>query len=222
MGETITLTAADGHSFSAYRAEPADTPRGGVVVVQEIFGVNEHIRRVADNYASEGYLAIAPAVFDRLERGVEIGYTPDDIARGRELKTAADTDAAVMDCQAAAEALRPAGKVGLVGYCWGGFLAWAAAAKLEGLAASVVYYGGGIHEKTDWQPACPIMLHFGEKDSGIPLELVDQVRAAHPDLPFHIYPADHGFNCEMRGSYDAESAKLARQRTLAFFAEHVG
>ena len=224
MGKTVTLTASDGKKISAYRAEPSGKPRGGIVVIQEIFGVNDHIRKVADGYAAEGYAAIAPALFDRLKPGFEVGYTDADIAVGREMKGKADTDAALRDIAAARDAIKGAGKLGVVGYCWGGFLAWVAATRLDGFAASSSYYGGGIGTVAEEKPRCPVIMHFGDKDHAIPLTEVDKVRAAQKGRPveIHIYGAGHGFNCDQRGSFHGDSAKVARDRTLAFFKKHVG
>ena len=222
MGKWIELTASDGFNVSAYRADPQGKPRGGLVVVQEIFGVNSHIRSVCDGYANEGYVAIAPALFDRAQRGVELGYTPDDIARGRDLKGASNTDDALRDVDAARKALQDAGKTGVVGYCWGGFVTWMAASRLQGFACAIPYYGGGMLEAVNERPKCPVIAHFGRRDKNIPIEGVDKFAAAHPEIQVFIYDADHGFNCDQRGSYDAPSAKLARERTLEFLARHVG
>ena len=222
MGQMIELTAADGFRLSAYRAEPAAAPRGGLVVVQEIFGVNSHIRRVCDGYAADGYRVIAPALFDRYVRGVDIGYTPEEIARGRELKAMAKVDAALQDVSAARDALAGAGKVGVIGYCWGGFVTWMSAARLSGFACAVPYYGGGMLEAGGERPQCPVLCHFGERDQVIPVAGVRQFAAAHPEVQVFTYPADHGFNCDQRGSYDAAAARLARQRSLAFLREHIG
>ncbi len=223
MGEDIRLTASDGHEFSAYKAIPEGTAKGSVVVVQEIFGVNSHIRAVCDRYAATGYLAIAPAIFDRVERGIQIGYTPEDIARGREIRAKCDTDAAIQDIAAAADEAAKAGKPGIVGYCWGGQLVYIAACRLGGkLVAASSYYGGGIKSFIDETPAVPLIMHFGSLDASIPLEEVEQIRAAHPDVTIHIYEgADHGFNCDQRKSYNAKAAKLAAERTLAFFNAHL-
>jgi carboxymethylenebutenolidase len=222
MGTTLELAAADGHRFSAYRAEPAGKPRGALVIVQEIFGVNSHIRSVADGYAADGYLVVAPALFDRTERGVEIGYSQAEIERGRAIVQKLSMDAALADVTAALEAVASAGKAGIVGYCWGGTVAWVAAAKLDGLACGAPYYGGGILANKDLKPRCPVMLHFGENDQAIPIGEVQAMKAARPELTIHVYPAGHGFNCDQRGSYHAESAKLARSRTLEFFRQHLG
>ncbi|HEU0029091.1 MAG TPA: dienelactone hydrolase family protein [Kofleriaceae bacterium] len=216
------LTAADGHTFAAYRAEPAGTPRGGIVVVQEIFGVNHHIRAVTDSFAHDGYLAIAPALWDRQERGVELGYDASGVAKGRQYKARANLDAAMLDVTAAIQAVAPAGKVGIVGFCWGGFVTWVAAARLDGLACAVPYYGGGILDHADLEPRCPVLGHFGERDAMIPAKGVRALAAQHPQHRFELYDADHGFHCDERGSFDGVAAKLARERTLAFFRTHVG
>ena len=222
MGTIIELTASDGHRLAAYRADPAGKPRGGLVVIQEIFGVNSHIRSVADGYAADGYLAIAPALFDRAERGFEVGYSPPEIERGRAVRAKVSLDDALKDVAAADTAAAPAGKVGIVGYCWGGTVVWAAATRLDGLAAASPHYGGGIAEIATERPRCPVMFHFGETDQQIPMTDVEKIRTAQPGQTVHTYPAGHGFNCDQRGSYHAPSAKLARERTLAFLRQHVG
>ena len=222
MGQMIQLQAADGFKLSAYRADPSVTPRGGLVVVQEIFGVNSHIRNVCDGYAADGYRVIAPALFDRVERGVDIGYSPQEIERGIALKAKARIDAALQDVAAARDALKDAGKAGITGYCWGGYVAWMAASRSSGFACAIPYYGGGMLEASAEEPKCSVMAHFGERDQHIPVDGVRKFTAAHRDVQVFIYPADHGFNCDQRGSYDAPSAKLARERTLAFLRQHVG
>ena len=222
MGEWIELTAADGFRLSAYRANPTGTPRGALVVAQEIFGVNSHIRSVCDRYAADGYVAIAPALFDRYERGVDIGYTPPEIARGRDLKALAKADAALLDVAAAQGSVASAGKVGVIGYCWGGYVAWIAAARLAGFACAVPYYGGGMTDAIAEQPRCPVMAHFGERDANIPVAGVKALAAAHPSAQVYLYPADHGFNCDQRGAFDAEAARLARERTIAFLRQNIG
>ncbi len=227
MGETIQLTAADGHKFDAYRAasdgEAQGNPKGAVVVIQEIFGVNIHIRDVTDRFAGEGYLAIAPAIFDRFERGVDLGYEADDIAIGRDFKALGNEnlDNVLDDVQAAYDAVKSAGKVGITGYCWGGVVVWAAACRLDFDAASS-YYGGGIIDLVDEAPNCPTILHFGREDQSIPLDDVDAISAAHPDLDVYLYDAGHGFNCDRRGAYDEEAAKTATARTLDLFAGALG
>jgi carboxymethylenebutenolidase len=216
------LTAADGHRFDAYVAVPAAAPRGALVVVQEIFGVNSHVRSVADGFAADGYLAIAPALFDRVERGVDLGYGDADIQRGFALKTATGNEAPLLDIAAAIARASGAGKVGVVGYCWGGLLSWLAACNLGGLAASIAYYGGGVNSHATLKPRCPVLAHFGDRDSHIPLDTVEAFRAAQPAVTIWLYPAMHGFNCDQRASYDAASAALARERTLTFMRQHVG
>jgi len=222
MGQAIELTAADGFKLAAYRADPAGKARGALVVAQEIFGVNSHIKSVCDGFAADGYVAIAPALFDRYERGVDIGYTPADIAKGRELKGKTTIDAALRDVAAARDAVSSSGKVGVVGYCWGGYVAWMTASRLPGFACAIPYYGGGMLEASGEQPKCPLIAHFGERDANIPVAGVRELAAAHPEAQVYIYAADHGFNCDQRGSYDAAAAKLARERTLAFLQRHVG
>ncbi len=227
MGQFIDLQAADGLQFPAYVAQPAGQPRGGVVVLQEIFGVNSHIRAVTDGYAAAGYLAVAPSTFHRVKAGVELGYSPDDMSAGMALKAAVEALPApgvLQDIQAAIRHAAGAGKVGVVGYCWGGLLTWRTACELAGVSAAVPYYGGGITTEAEIArvPKCPVLAHFGEQDHWIPLDGVAALRKAHPAVEVHIYPAYHGFNCDQRGSYDAAAAQLARERTLAFFAKHVG
>ncbi len=222
MGDRIELTAADGFRLSAYQVQPHGIPRGGLVVGQEIFGVNSHIRNVCDGFAADGYLAIAPALFDRYEPGVDIGYTPEDIARGRALKSRARIESALLDVAAAQAGAAAAGKVGIVGYCWGGYVAWMSAGRVPGFACAIPYYGGGMLEAMGEVPQCPVMGHFGERDNAIPAAGVRQLQAAHPSAQIFFYDADHGFNCDHRGSYDAAAAQLARERTLQFLRKHVG
>jgi carboxymethylenebutenolidase len=226
MGSFVDLKAQDGFSFPAYVAQPAGKPRGGVVVLQEIFGVNAHIRAVADGYAAEGYLAVAPATFHRVQPGVELGYTEADMGSGQALKAAVEALPApgvLQDIQAAIRHAAQAGKVGIVGYCWGGLLTWRAASVLDGLSAAVPYYGGGstTPEEIARNPRVPVMAHFGDQDRWIPMDTVDAFRKAHPEVEVHVYSANHGFNCDHRGSYNADAAKLARERTLAFFSKHL-
>jgi carboxymethylenebutenolidase len=223
MGKTITLTAEDGHQFSAYRAEPAGTPRGGIVVIQEIFGVNQHIRKVTDSFAAAGYLCLSPAIFDRVDRNFEIGYTPADVEHGRATRAKIQLDDMVADVRAAVKALQAEKlKVGVVGYCLGGTLTWLAATRIDGLSAAVGYYGGGVAASASETPRCPVLLHWGETDASIPPDHWETVKKAHPSVPMHVYPAGHGFHCDERGSFHAESSKLAHQRTLDFFRQHVG
>lgn len=222
MGNKIELVARDGFKLDAYEVKPAADPKGAIVVIQEIFGVNSHIREVADGFARAGYVAIAPAIFDRAEKGVELGYEGDDITRGASIaRGKLDMTNTLMDLQAAIDYAGQFGKVGIVGYCFGGLLAWMCAAKAAGLACASGYYGGGIINANDLEPTVPTILHFGNKDAHIPMTDVEQIKTAHPDVAVHIYDADHGFNCDHRASYDAAAAELARGRTLALFSEHI-
>lgn len=209
------LTAADGAELDAYEVAP-DGASAAVVIVQEIFGVNAHIRSVVDRYASFGYRAIAPAIFDRVEPDVELEYDEAGIARGRELAMQVAFEPAMLDVAAAVEHVSDTGPVAVVGYCFGGSVAWLSAAELP-VAAAVGYYGGQVHGTRDRAPAAPVMLHFGELDHAIPLDQVDEVRAAHPAVPIHVYEgAEHGFNCDARGSHHPLSAAIALGRTLEF------
>ncbi len=223
MGTMVTLTAEDGFQLAAYRANPRGKPRGGLVVIQEIFGVNTHIKRVTDGFAADGYVALAPAIFDRAEPGFSVGYKTEDIELGRAVRAKIPIDDCVKDVRAAVKALRAEGlTVGVVGYCFGGTLAWLAATRIDGVACAIGYYGGGIADTAQERPKCPVLLHFGETDQSIPTEHHQRIRAAHPTLPMHIYPAGHGFNCDERGSYHEPSATLARSRTLDVLQRHVG
>ncbi len=223
MGQNRQLRATDGFAFGTYEAMPKDKPRGAIVVIQEIFGVNSHIRNVTDGYAAAGYAALAPQIFDRVERNVELGYEQQDMARGIEIaRGKLKMEQTLQDLQAAIDDAKRFGKVGVVGYCFGGLLAWLTATDLEGVSAVVSYYGGGVAGQLDRRPRCPVMMHFGAKDAHIPLTDVEKVRKAQPGVIVHVYDADHGFNCDHRGSYDATAAKLARERSLEFFAKHVG
>jgi carboxymethylenebutenolidase len=221
MGEMIELTAADGFTFSAYAAGPADATKG-VVVVQEIFGVNHHIRDMADRFAALGYAVVAPALFDRTEKGVELGYTAEDIGKGRAYRMKLSDAQVMLDIEAAADHL--GGKaLGIVGYCFGGTVAWWGATRTTKFAASSCWYGGGIPGTKNETPHCPVQMHFGEKDASIPMTDVDAVRAAQPKVEVYVYMgAQHGFGCDERGSFSAPDYELAQQRTVDFFAAHVG
>lgn len=226
MGQLVQLAAADGVQCPAYVAQPAGQPKGGLVVLQEIFGVNRHIREVADGYAADGYLVVAPSTFHRVKAGVELGYTEADMGEGMALKAAVEALPApgvLADIQAAIRHAARGGKVGIVGYCWGGLLTWRSACLLDGLSAAVPYYGGGMTTETESarQARVPTLAHFAEQDKWIPLEGVEAFRKSHPDVGVHLYPAHHGFNCDHRGAWNAEAAALARQRSLAFFAQHL-
>jgi carboxymethylenebutenolidase len=222
MAERTQITAVDGFTLGAWQATPAGAPKGAVVVIQEIFGVNGHIREVVDGYAADGYFAIAPQIFDRVERDVELGYAGEDMQRGIALAfQQLDHARTLLDLQATIERAAIHGQVGVVGYCFGGLLTWRSACELSGVSAASAYYGGGIAGETQRQPRCPVMMHFGDRDAHIPLSDVDKVKAAHPEVQVFVYAADHGFNCNHRASYDATAAALAKSRTLDFFATHL-
>ena len=230
MGQFIHLTAADGFSVPAYLALPAGKAKAAIVVIQEIFGVNSHIQTVTDRFAAQGYLAIAPAMFERVKPGVDLGYNEAGMTEGFALKAAA-TDlpgaGVLQDIQAAIDyAVKQSGdnvglKVGVTGFCWGGLLTWQSACTLSDISAAAPYYGGGMTAPAEVarQPKCPVIVHFGEKDHYIPMDGVHAFAAAHPAVTVHAYAADHGFNCDQRGSYNQPAADLARERTLAFFAD---
>lgn len=223
MGKFIDLTASDGHKFAAYVATPTGKPRGGVVVVPEIFGINAHIQAVADGYAADGFHAVAPALFDRAQRNYDTGYSQPEIQAGVAIMQALDSAKTLLDIDAAVGEAKKGGKVGIVGYCYGGTVAWLASARTAGLACAVPYYGGGMFNLIKEQPKVPVMCNFGETDHSPTLEQAKAIVAAHPEISAHFYPnAGHGFNCDHRASYNAEAAKLARQRTIEFFTKHMG
>jgi carboxymethylenebutenolidase len=222
VGQEIKLTASDNFQLGGYRADPAGAPKAAVVVIQEIFGVNHHIRAICDRFAGNGYTAIAPAIFDRIEPNFQSGYSPEEVAVARKFVANPDWAAMLRDTQAAIDAVKDVGPVGIIGFCLGGSVAYAAATKLSGLSAAIGYYGGAIVRFADDKPAVPTQLHFGEKDAGIPLSDVEIIRAKRPDVEIHVYPgAQHGFGCDERASYDKASADIARQRSLDFFARHL-
>jgi carboxymethylenebutenolidase len=217
MGDWVQVQADDGHVCRAYRATPPAAIKGSVVVIQEVFGVSAHIRQVCDGFAAAGYAAIAPALFDRIRPGVELGYDEAGIAEGRALVADLGWEAPLRDVDAAAKHLRGDGRVGVAGYCWGGSVAWLAGGGLD-VACVAAYYGRHIVEFTGEQPRCPGIMHFGAADPLIPQETVDRVRAAWPKTPVFIYDgAGHGFNCDQRADYRPAAAALALQRTLALF-----
>jgi len=223
MAEDILLKSKAG-DIAAYLAMPKGTPKGGIVVVQEIFGVNHHIRAVTDKFAADGYIALAPRFFDHIKKNIELGYTPDTIAEGRGyVMTPGFTDKAVQDVEAAIAELKKRGakKVAVTGYCWGGTIAWLAATRLKPDAVSA-YYGGGIHGLKNEKTSIPTQMHFGDKDMHIPMAHVNEIRQLHPEVEVYDYPADHGFHCDERGSYDAAASKKAMERTLAHFKKYVG
>jgi carboxymethylenebutenolidase len=222
VGQDIKLTASDKFQLRGYRADPASPPKAAVVVIQEIFGVNHHIRAVCDRIAGNGYVAIAPSIFDRIEPDFQCGYSPEEVTVARKFVANPDWAAMLRDTQAAIDAVKNVGPVGIVGFCLGGSVAYAAATKLSGLAVAIGYYGGAIVRFADDRPKVPTQLHFGEKDAGISLADVEAIRAKRPDVEIHVYPgAQHGFNCEERASYDKASADIARQRSVGFLAKHL-
>jgi len=223
MGKFIELKAADGHKLAAYVAAPAGKPRGGVVVIPEIFGVNSHIQQVTDGFAADGYLAVAPAMFDRAQRNYDTGYSQPEIQAGVAIMQKLDWKQSMLDVEAAVAEATKAGKVGIVGYCYGGTVSWMAAARVSGLACAVPYYGGGMHGLIGEKPKIPVMCNFGEADQSPTLAQAKEIAAAHPGITAHFYPgAGHGFNCDQRGSWNPEAAKLARSRTIEFFRKHLG
>jgi carboxymethylenebutenolidase len=222
MGTDIEITASDGHTFAAYRADPSGAPRGGILVVQEAFGVNPHIRHMADTYAAAGYLAIAPALYDRVERGIEVGYTGEDREKGIGAMQASNFDDVMKDIDATRALLSEAGKVGITGWCWGGSVTFLSACRVDGLACASSYYGGRVPDFMTETPKCPLEFHWGETDASIPMEKVRAVEAQHPDVASFVYPAGHGFMCDDRESYHKESAELSHKRTMEMFAQYVG
>ena len=220
---SVKIIAKDGHEFAAYSAKPQGAPRGGLLVIQEFFGVNGHIRRVCDQYAADGYLALSPAIFDRVERDVELDYDEAGMDKGPELRAKLDLAKCMLDIQATIDAAAGAGKVAALGYCWGGSLAYIASARLSGLACAIGYYGAQIAAHVDETPRVPVMLHYAEKDEYLPQSDIEKVRNAHPSITIHQYPGtEHGFNCDDRRFYEPKSAAIARDRTLAFLGKHVG
>lgn len=221
MGEIITLTSRrDGFEFSAYRAKPTDARRGGLLLIQEIFGVTEHIRELCDRFADDGYEVIAPYFYDRLQRDFAADYSKKSIRKGAKLSQATPWEQVVGDAQAAIEALKP--PVFVTGFCWGGSAAWLAACRCEGLSAAACFYGRRITELKQEVPRCPTILHFGRTDPSIPMARVQEIRGEHPDMPIYLYEAGHGFFSDRRSDFHADSARLARLRTLAHFAKYAG
>ncbi len=221
MGKHVSLTTTDQHTLGAYRADPAGKPKGAMVVVQEIFGVNSHIRNVCDRLAAEGYVAVAPAVFDRFVRDFQSGYTPDEVAHARTHIAKVDWTKLLLDIQAGIDEVKSVGPVGVIGFCLGGSAAFLAATRLDGIKAAVAYYGGQIVKYADEKPKCPVQMHFGETDASIPMTDVEIVKQKRPDCEIYVYPAGHGFYCDERASFHDDSAKLAWQRTTAFLDKHM-
>jgi carboxymethylenebutenolidase len=227
MGQIVELKAQDGHQLDAYVSTPEGEPIGALVVIQEIFGVNSHIRSIADGYAKDGFLAIAPALFDRTEKGVELKYDGEDMKRAYELYGKLDPKTALLDVAAAFAKAKESGKgVGLIGYCYGGLMSWLSATRGPSVEmepkCTVGYYAGGVGSVATEEPSCPVLLHFGGSDTHIGPEQIEAVRSAHPDVTIYVYDgAEHGFNCDQRSSYNPEAAKLARERSLEFLKTHI-
>ena len=221
MGKQFSLTTTDNHSLGAYRADPSGKPKGAMVVAQEIFGVNSHIRNVCDRLASEGYVALAPALFDRFVRDFESGYTPDEVAHARSYLGNIDWKKMLLDIQAGIDNVKSAGPVGVIGFCMGGSIAFLSATRLAGLKCAVAYYGGQIVKFADEKPKCPVQMHFGEQDANIPMSDVEIIMQKQPDAEIYTYPAGHGFYCDERGSFHDTSAKLAWERTLEFLSQYM-
>lgn len=223
QGTMITMTMKDGAKVGVYRVEPRGARRGGLIVIQEIFGVTDHIKEVCDGYAADGYEVLAPSLYDREEPGFQATYSPEDIQKGIKLaRNDHPFDLSVSDTQSCIDALKTRGPVFITGYCYGGSVTWAAAGRCEGLAAASGYYGGNIGQMVDLEPRCPTILHFGEHDHGIPMEVVDKIRKRHPGVTVYVYDAGHGFNSDRRTDFNAECARLARERTLELFRAHGG
>jgi carboxymethylenebutenolidase len=221
LGKHFSLTTTDNHSLGAYRADPAGKPKGAMVVAQEIFGVNSHIRNVCDRLAAEGYVAVAPALFDRFVRDFQSGYSADEVAHARSHLGKIDWPKMLLDIQAGIDEVKSVGPVGVIGFCMGGSAAFLSATRLSGLKAAVAFYGGQIVKFADEKPKCPVQMHFGESDASIPIADVEIVKQKRPDCEIYIYPAGHGFYCDERASFHDDSAKLAWQRTVAFLDKHM-
>ena len=223
MGDSFTLTAPDGHKFAAYVAEPAGAPRGGIVVAMEMYGVNDYVRAVCDSWAGDGYRAIAPDLWARFQPGFTLPYDDDGNRIGKKMSAEADWELALDDLQTAAGAVRSAGKVAIVGFCYGGTLAWLAACRRR-FDASVPYYGSDMCDYPDEVPRCPVLCHVGDKDTAVPPAEVAAFKAKRPEVPWHIYPGVvHGFDNFIRPArYDEAASRLARERTHAFLRRHIG
>jgi carboxymethylenebutenolidase len=222
LGTQISLTASDGFKLGGYRVDPPGKPKGGLVVIQEIFGVNHHIRSLCDRFAALGYACVAPAVFDRMTPNFECGYTPAEIENARTFIPKIDWPAMMRDTAAAIDAVKSAGKIGIVGYCMGGSVAFLAACNLDGLSCAIGYYGGAIAKNADQEPKVPTLLHFGDQDHSIPMSDVEIVKQKRPDCEIHVYNAGHGFSCDERGSYSEAAHRQALERTLAWLSRNVG
>ena len=220
MNELIEITAKDNHRFTAYISQPSGKPKAGIVIIQEIFGVNTHIKEVTDLYASKGYLCIAPSLFDRIEKNVNLNYDENGVSKGRNLKELCDKDA-LKDVEASISVVSSAGKVAVIGYCWGGSLSWRIGCEASNLSASICYYGGDIPKLKDLEPKCKVLTHFGELDKGIPINDVKIFEKTQPEVLTYTYPADHGFNCDHRSQYNKTCANIALKRTLKFLEQNL-
>lgn len=222
MGQNIELKAADGHTLGAYKAEPSGTPKGGLVVIQEIFGVNSQIRRTADYFASQGYLCVAPALFDRVEKGIELGYNEADFGKGRETRGKLNDEMIANDVAAAVKEASAGGKVSVIGFCFGGYATYLAACKVDGVSAAMPFYGGGIAGKVgEMKPKCPVQFHFGDKDAAIPFSDLQKIKDELQDAPLYVYDdSGHGFTCDDRNSYNPDAAKRAYARALDWIAKN--
>ena len=221
MGEIINATASDGHEFDIYLAQSKGSPRGGIVLIQEIFGVNNHIKNVAEKFSSNGYLVGVPSLFDRVQPDIQLGYSTKDVIRGKQLKDNLGNEKPLIDIIATLNIVRSAGRVAVVGYCWGGTLAWLSACHVDGFDVAISYYGGGIGQLLSIEPRCPSIFHFGEQDHAIPVAEVNSLRQAHPECPIYLYPANHGFNCEQRDSFHSTSSAIAFERTIQHLAKYI-
>lgn len=221
MGKHFSLTTSDSHTLAAYRADPSGKPKGAMVVAQEIFGVNSHIRNVCDRLAAHGYVAVAPALFDRFVRDFQSGYSADEVAHARSYLGKIDWPKMLLDIQAGIDDVKAMGPVGVIGFCMGGSAAFLAATRLTGVSAAVAYYGGQIVKFADEMPKCPVQMHFGETDASIPMSDVEIIKEKRKDCEIFTYPAGHGFYCDERASFHDASAKLAWQRTLDFLAKNL-
>ena len=223
-GTMTKMRMSDGAEIGVYHVEPKGARRGGLVLIQEIFGVTEHIRECCDSFADEGYEVLGPSLYDREAPGFQVSYSPEDVQKAIKIARGEHPfELSIADSQTCIDALKAKGKVFITGYCYGGTVSWAAACKCDGLAAASGYYGGNIASMNDWQPKCPTILHFGENDHGIPMDAVEKIRAAHPDVKVYVYEgAGHGFNSDRRADYNPEAAKLAKHRTLELFRANGG
>ncbi|MDC0158188.1 dienelactone hydrolase family protein [Rhodospirillaceae bacterium] len=221
MGEIINATASDGHEFDIYLAQSKGSPRGGIVLIQEIFGVNNHIKNVAEKFSSNGYLVGAPSLFDRVQPDIQLGYSTKDVIRGKQLKDNLGNEKPLIDIIATLNIVRSAGRVAVVGYCWGGTLAWLSACHVDGFDVAISYYGGGIGQLLSIEPRCPSIFHFGEQDHAISIAEINSLRQAHPECPIYLYPAGHGFNCEQRDSFHSTSSAIAFERTIQYLDKYI-